>query len=163
MVNNLRTFEAFVAERYSALARTAALLLGSPTRAEALVQSALARTYLRWDRFESLSNAEAYTRTVMVRLALRWGRRLGRGPQLADAADEVASCLARLPAAPRAALVLRCYARFSEAEAARMLRRRPATIQRRTARAMASLRAAGLLASFDGSPPTVAAEDWYVR
>jgi RNA polymerase sigma-70 factor (sigma-E family) len=159
-VDDGREFEAFVQARYQAMVRTAALLLGATGQAEDLVQSALLRTYLRWDNLAQRSSAEAYTRTVMVRLALRWGRRRWRGEQptaaldvvsvddateAIDEADEVARLLGRLPATQRAVLVLRYYDQLTEAETAQVLRCRPGTVKSRTARALAALREGGLL------------------
>jgi RNA polymerase sigma factor (sigma-70 family) len=140
----------------------------------------LLRTYLRWD---ALDNAEAYTRTVMVRMALRWGRRrwrgeqptaavdggaVGDGSEQIDAADEMARCLDRLPAAQRAVLVLRFYDQLTEAEVARVLRCRPGTVKSRTARALAALRGTGLLAGPADAEPRAGdregkEEEWYVR
>ena len=162
VVDDPHEFEAFMAACYPALVRTAVLLLGGAGQAEDLVQSALLRTYLRWDSLHSPANAEAYTRTVMARLAIRWGRRRWRGEQPmaaldvvavdddsdgVDAADEAFRCLERLPAAQRAVLVLRFYEQLTEAEVARVLRCRPGTVKSRTARALAALRTGGALAS----------------
>jgi len=169
-------FEAFMAAGYPALVRTAVLLLGGAGQAEDLVQSALLRTYLRWDSLHSPANAEAYTRTVMARLAIRWGRRRWRGEQpmaaldvvavdddrdLVDDADEASRCLERLPAAQRAVLVLRYYEQLSEAEVARVLRCRPGTVKSRSARALAALRSVGALAS--PARESESEEAWRVR
>ena len=165
-----------MAAGYPALVRTAVLLLGGAGQAEDLVQSALLRTYLRWDSLHSPANAEAYTRTVMARLAIRWGRRRWRGEQpmaaldvvavdddrdLVDDADEASRCLERLPAAQRAVLVLRYYEQLSEAEVARVLRCRPGTVKSRSARALAALRSVGALAS--PARESESEEAWRVR
>ncbi len=170
-MDHQREFEAFVAARYSRLVRTAALLLGGDGQAEDLVQSALLRTYVQWDGLMAPENAEAYTRTVMARLALRWGRRRWRAEQptavldalsvdddtaIVDCADEMQRCLDRLPAAQRAVLVLRFYEQLTEVEVARALRCRPGTVKSRAARALAALRAAGVLAGANPDAPSSA-------
>jgi DNA-directed RNA polymerase specialized sigma24 family protein len=72
-----RTFEEFTAARYPALVRSAFLLVGDSGHAEDLVQSALYRTFLAWERLRAPEAAEAYTRKTMIRLAARWARRAG--------------------------------------------------------------------------------------
>lgn len=152
-------FDRFMAERYSALVRTAFLLTADRGHAEDLAQASLIRTYLAWDRLRDPANAERYTRTVMARLAIRWGRRRWRGERPAppvepepgddpntaiDNADLVLRCLATLPPPQRAVLVLRYFEQRSEAEIAAILRCSPGTVKSRTARALAALRAAGV-------------------
>lgn len=155
-------FREFVAGRYPALVRTARLLAPDPAQAEDLTQSALVRTYVRWHTLHAPGAAEAYTRTVLVRLAMRATRRRWRGelaterlPEPAgagadayvevDETDAVRRALATLPADQRAVLVLRYYAQLSEAEIAETLRCSPGTVKSRASRAIAALRAGGLL------------------
>lgn len=153
-------FPRFMAERYPALVRTAFLLTADRGHAEDLAQASLIRTYLAWDRLHDPANAERYTRTVMARLAIRWSRRRWRGERPAahlnppptqdpntavDDADLVVRCLATLPPAQRAVLVLRYFDQRSEAEIAGILRCSAGTVKSRAARALAALRAAGVL------------------
>ncbi|MBO0870502.1 MAG: SigE family RNA polymerase sigma factor [Micromonosporaceae bacterium] len=159
-------FEEFVAARYPSLVRTGYLLTGDRGHAEDLVQHALAHTYLAWNRLDEVANAEAYTRTVMVRQVVRWRRRwrsevptdplpepTGTEPTGADHASTVETAqavrraLARLPAAQRAVLVLRYFDDLSEAQIAEVLGCSPGTVKSRSSRALAALRAAGLLSS----------------
>jgi RNA polymerase sigma-70 factor (sigma-E family) len=151
-------FSDFVAARYSALARSAYLLVGDRGHAEDLVQTALIKTLAGWHRLRSPSAAEAYTRTTMVRLAGRWSRRRWRGEiptgQAIDLADadgdgdiglDVHAALATLPWGQRAVLVLRYFDDLSEAETARILRCSSGTVKSRSSRAIARLRACELL------------------
>lgn len=152
-------FERFVASRYGALVRAGYLLTGDRGLAEDLVQSALVHTLQGWKR---VRDPDAFTRTVMYRLALRWGRRRWRGEVATapadtppvetgdvtapvDDADAALRCLAVLPPAQRAVLVLRYYEQRSEAEVAALLGCSVGTVKSRSARALASLRAAGLV------------------
>jgi RNA polymerase sigma-70 factor (sigma-E family) len=154
-------FAEFVAARYSALCRSAYLLIGDRGYAEDLVQSALSKTFAAWNRLQAVGAAEAYTRTTMVRLAGRWGRRRWHGEipdadvmpaeQVGDAGDDVATAidvqvaLSKLPWAQRAALVLRFFDDLSEAQVAQTLGCSPGTVKSRVSRGLAGLRAAGVL------------------
>lgn len=158
-------FAAFMRGRYAALVRAGALLVGDAAAGEDLVQTALTKTAMRWDRLADKGAAEAYTRTTMVRLAARWGGRKWRaerptspmpetpGPDetaLADTADALAVAIARLPHQQRAVVVLRYYQGLSELETAVALGCSVGTVKSRASRALAALRAGGLLA--DASP-----------
>lgn len=152
-------FRAFVTVRYAALVRTARLLAADRAQAEDLVQSALLTTYTHWRSIHDPSAAGGYTRTVMVRLAIHGGRRKWRGevpsvvPDVSgpdvyaevDDADAARRALAKLPVDQRAVLVLRYYLQLSEAEIADVLRYSPGTVKSRASRALAALRAGGLL------------------
>ena len=153
-------FERLVATRTSALVRTAYLMTGDWQQAEDVVQTALAKTYLRWHRLRDPAAAEAYTRTVLARACTRAWRRRWRGevptldvPDVAGAdgsaaTDErvvLARALSSLPAPHRAVLVLRFYEDMSEAETARLLGCAVGTVKSRTSRALAALRDSGLV------------------
>lgn len=167
-------FEALVAERTSALVRTAYLLTGDWQLAEDLVQTSLAKTYLRWHRLREPGAAEAYTRTVLARTCTRAWRRRWRGEVptrslpdgalrdgAADADDRVvvARALAALPPNQRAVLVLRFFEDLSEAETARVLGCAVGTVKSRTARALAALRDSGLVDAPPVAARTVAMEE----
>jgi RNA polymerase sigma-70 factor (sigma-E family) len=153
-------FAAFMRGRYASLVRAGALLVGDTAAGEDLVQTALTKTAMRWDRLADKGAAEAYTRTIMVRLAARWGRRRWRGEQpvarfpdcpgpdetaRADDADALAGALARLPHQQRAVVVLRYYEQLSEQETAAALGCSVGTVKSRASRALAALRSDGLL------------------
>lgn len=153
-------FEEFVSTRYAALRRTAYLLTGDWGRAEDLVQTALAKTWLAWPRLERHGELDAYVRRVIVTSHASWWRRRWRGEQptaqlpdratgsdamaTSDLRDALRQALARLPAKQRAAVVLRHYEQLSEAEVAAVLAISIGTVKSRTSRGLAALRSAGM-------------------
>src|SRR3954453_2755712 len=91
-------FTTFVQQRGTALARTAYLIVGDQHRAEDVLQTALAETYLRWHRLREPSSAEAYVRKAIVTANAAWWRRRASGETphefvpagvLGDRCDEV--------------------------------------------------------------------------
>lgn len=152
-------FERFVLDAYPSLLRRAYLLTGDHGHAEDLVQSALTAAYVRWRR---VREPQAYLRTVMTRTAVGWGRRrwLGERPtdpvpdrvapgdvmDELDLADAVRRALMALPATQRAVVVLRYFEDCPEAEVAAILGCSVGTVKSRASRALAALRAGGLLA-----------------
>lgn len=164
MADGSEAFGAFVAARYSALVRTAFLLVGDRGSAEDLVQTALFTTFLHWGRLRAEAAAEAYTRTTLVRLAARRAARrassevvgvdafdgVGAFDQAAGDADaavavDVRRALEALPWQQRAVLVLRYFDDLSEADTARALRCSVGTVKSRANRALVALRVGGLL------------------
>jgi len=110
-------FEAFVAARGPALLRTAFLLTGDHGRAEDLVQTALGKTWPRWESIEAVSR-EGYVRKVMVTTYIAWWRRRWTAEYPSDTLPEQASwgpnvelrhdvlkALASLPKGQRAVIV----------------------------------------------------------
>src|SRR5689334_25345310 len=81
------SFEEFVHARTATFARIAYLLTGDRHDAEDLVQTAFARTAVRWDR---LTDPEAYVRRVLYTQAVSWWRilRRRRGEVLTGAPPE---------------------------------------------------------------------------
>ena len=75
-----REFEDWLAAREGALQRTAHLLTGDVHSAQDLVQTTLAKLYLRWDRVRTADNVDAYARTVLVNEFRSAWRRAGRRP-----------------------------------------------------------------------------------
>jgi RNA polymerase sigma-70 factor (sigma-E family) len=159
-MDDREAFSAFVTGSYRSLVRTAFLLVGDPGHAEDLVQSALIRTMRSWSRLRAPEAATAYTRTTLVRLAGRWRARRWHGeipsvtvpdspdadPQSATALD-VRAALATLPWEQRAVLVLRYFDDLTEADTAQVLGCSLGTVKSRANRALAALRATGLLAA----------------
>lgn len=149
------TFEEFMAARWRPLFRTAYLLVGSREQAEDLLQTALARTCVRWGSIREKQAADAYVRRAMVNLAQREWRRRGR-EVLTDAvpdaghdhlgvrADHVAlwAEVAKLPSRMRATLVLRYFEDLSVEETARELGCSTGAVKSQTHHAIARLRAA---------------------
>lgn len=71
-------FDEFVTTHSRSLLRTGWLLSGSEATAQDLVQTALMKSWPRWDRVET-AGAEAYVRRVMVSTFLTWRRRRWHG------------------------------------------------------------------------------------
>jgi RNA polymerase sigma-70 factor (sigma-E family) len=157
-------FAQFVAVRERALQRSAWLLTGDWGLAEDLVQTALARSWPRWERINRRDDPEVYVRRVMINTWRTWSRRRWRGekasPAVADAvaggdvAAEVAmrmalrDALTALTGRQRAVLVLRVYDDLPEAQVAQMLNCSVGTVKSAMSRALARLREDPRLAGF---------------
>jgi RNA polymerase sigma-70 factor (sigma-E family) len=154
-------FRAYVAARSPALLRTAYLLTGHRGDAEDLLQTALAKTYLAWDRIRDREAIDGYVRRVMVNTQTSLWRRkkvdeyaTDAVPERridADATDVLAlhdalwTALAGLPKRQRAMVVLRYYEDLTEAETADVLGVSVGTVKSTTSRALMKLRdSAGL-------------------
>ena len=157
-------FDAYVRRHGPRFSRTAFLLTGDHHLAEDLVQAALAKTALRWDRVVARGDPAPYVRTVIVRTAIAWRRRrwLGEVPTsplpetsdsehgiAVDRREQLRRALLGIPARQRAAVVLRFYEDLSVADAARVMGCSSGTVKSQTAKGLARLR--GLLE--DGSIP----------
>ncbi len=157
-------FAEFVRARGVALHRTAYLLTGDWTLAEDLLQTALAKTYLRWDRIES-ADPEAYVRRVLANTHATWWRRRWRGevpyevlPDTAaadrwadvDARAALLAALGRLPRRMRAVVVLRYHEDLSEAQVAEALGISVGTVKSQCSKALAKLRDDTTLAGLSG-------------
>ena len=153
------TFEAFVADRSTALLRTAYLLTGDRGHAEDLLQTALMRTAKHWSRAREAP--EAYARHVLVNLSRDRFRRLFRRPREAplppeadnlpapdSGYDQVAErqvmvhALAALPVRQRQVVVLRFVEDLSVEQTADLLGCTTGTVKAHTSRALAKLREA---------------------
>ena len=153
-----QAFDALVVLRSGALLRSAYLLTGDRHLAQDLVQSALARAYVRWGSLRSPAAAEAYVRRVMFTQAAsswrrKWHGEIPSSPALPDGAvptedlelrEALRQALMALPPQQRAVLVLRFYEDLSEADTAELLGCSAGTVKSRTSRGLAALRAAGL-------------------
>jgi RNA polymerase sigma-70 factor (sigma-E family) len=149
-------FAEFVENRSKSLLRSAWLLTGDAGRAEDLLQTALARTWPRWQRVNAGGNPEAYVRKVLHTTYLSWWRRRWRGEmptsEPPDAAwsddiesdyasrDAVRRALAGLTPAQRSVVVLRFVEDLSVAETAAALGCSEGTVKTHTSRALAALR-----------------------
>ncbi len=153
-------FDAFVTARGQALWRRAWLLTGDRHRAEDLVQTALAKTWNRFDRFDDVEQFEAYVRTTLFRTYLSWWRRRWtaevpgsadpgavRGSDL-DLRRDLSRALAELPRQQRAVVVLIYVEDLTQAQAAEVLGVSVGTVKSTLSRALAKLRVSPLL---DGS------------
>lgn len=165
-----REFASFVRANTSALLRTAFLLTGNAFSAEELVQDTLVRLYPKWHRVAAADVPIAYVRRSLANAFVNDRRRahsrdlvLDVLPERADSydgasvladRDEAWGLLSTLPERQRAALVLRFYHDWTDAEIAGALDCRPGTVRSLISRGLATLRqqlpaAAG--SSTDGS------------
>jgi RNA polymerase sigma-70 factor (sigma-E family) len=148
-------FRDYVNARSAALLRTAYLLTHNRADAEDLVQAALAKTYLAWDRIEDRGAVDGYVRRAMVNTQISWWRRrrVEEYPTddipeqaVADHAgdselqDTLRRAIERLPRRMRAAVVLRYYEDMTEAEIASVLGVSQGTVKSTVSRAVAKLR-----------------------
>jgi RNA polymerase sigma-70 factor (sigma-E family) len=150
------TFQEFATSRLPAVLAFAAVLTGQRATAEDIVQEVLIRAFTRWDMIGRLDQPEFYVRKMVLNEFLSSRRRswrlvpggdtvtaAGSASDLADAYAERDALLAevcRLPRRQRAVLVLRYYEDRSDAEIARLLGCRPATVRAFASRALAALR-----------------------
>jgi RNA polymerase sigma-70 factor (sigma-E family) len=147
-----QAFGDFVRAEIGTLTRTAFLLTGDRHHAEDLVQIALARVAVRWERIDEPG---AYARRVLYTQSASWWRwRRARVPEaLTSAVPDRAvtgvepelrlvlrQALARLTARQRAVLVLRYYEDRTEVETAELLGCAVGTVKSQTRHALGRLR-----------------------
>ncbi|MET8306336.1 MULTISPECIES: SigE family RNA polymerase sigma factor [unclassified Micromonospora] len=145
-------FADFVRAETAGLTRFAYLLTGDRHHAEDLVQVALARVAVRWERID---DPAAYLRRVLCTQAASWWRwRRARPPERLGAAlpertgpgDDtdlrlvLRAALDRLTVRQRAVLVLRYYEDRTETETAVLLGCRVGTVKSQTRHALGRLR-----------------------
>ncbi|HET7014053.1 MAG TPA: SigE family RNA polymerase sigma factor [Streptosporangiaceae bacterium] len=149
-------FARFVDMRQRSLLRSAWLLTGDWALAEDLVQAALARTWLRWERITRRDDPEIYVRRVLVSTWINWSRRKWRGertgmdlpdgPAPGDLEDQaiarvaVRGALGSLTSRQRAVIVLRVFDDLTEAQTARVLGCAVGTVKSTMSQALARLR-----------------------
>lgn len=158
---NEESFRAFMVSRWPSLLRTAYLLTGNHHDAEELAQTALARSYAKWDRVQRSDDVDAYVWQIMIhvnvdRLRRRKVREWVSGfipdTPVPDRTGEIhersllLEALARLPYRQRAAVTLCYFADLTHAQAAAVLGTRPSTVRSQVARALARLRQDDVLA-----------------
>ncbi|MEV6629200.1 SigE family RNA polymerase sigma factor [Actinoplanes sp. NPDC051470] len=150
------TFEEYAAARGAALLRFATLLTGDRHRAEDLVQEALAKAYLKWDRIRRTDQPDVYVRRVLVNASRAWWRRRSShevptdirpdrpGPQDTAGAvverDHMRRLIARLPPKQRTVLVLRYYEDLDDGTIAAILGCREVTVRTHAMRGLQALR-----------------------
>jgi RNA polymerase sigma-70 factor (sigma-E family) len=148
-------FHDFVVGRSRAMLAFAWMLTYDEGRAEDLLQTSLAKTWLHWGRLRHDGDPVAYVRRVMVNTATAWWRRRWRAevptevvPELpgrdeyatSDHRDALMRALASLPRRQRAVVVLRYYEGLSEVETAEALGCSVGTVKSQAARGLARLR-----------------------
>ena len=147
-------FTEYVTARWPTLVRSAVLLGCTPPEAEDLVQSALERCLLKWNRVRAAEDRDAYVHRVLVNCfrssrRRRWHGELpsaslpesSGGDQTAgvDDTDAVMRALDCLPGDQRTAVVLRYYAHLSEHQMASVLGVAAGTVKSRLSRAVKAL------------------------
>ena len=148
-------FEEYVRTRQDALLRSARRLVPDPVDAQDLLQTALARTYGRWEGIADKSLADAYLRRVMINTRTEWwrARKLEEVPteQLPDASVEdgtdqradralLIDVLSLLAPKQRSVVVLRHWEQMSTEETAAALDMSPGTVKSTLHRALTRLR-----------------------
>lgn len=149
-------FAAYMQARQPSLLRTAYLLTGDRHAAEDLVQTALAKLFLSWDRVRDRDALDGYVRRILLNehrsVWRRPWRRLERSTDVVperephqDAYDDGSraalwDAVRSLPPRQRAVVVLRYYEELGEREIADLLGIAPGTVKSQASRALATLR-----------------------
>jgi RNA polymerase sigma-70 factor (sigma-E family) len=152
------SFATYVRVRGPVLLRTARSLTANPSDAEDLLQAALTKTYLGWERIEDHQALDGYVRRALINTrASQWRKRKVdefvcetlpeplSGP-VPDAAEQQAlrdamwRAVMKLPGRQRAMLVLRYYEDLSEAQTAEVLGVSIGTVKSAVSRALGKLR-----------------------
>ncbi|UNO40856.1 SigE family RNA polymerase sigma factor [Streptomyces sp. MST-110588] len=152
------SFSSYVRDRGPVLLRTARSLTANPNDAEDLLQTALTKTYLAWERIEDHRALDGYVRRALVNTRTsQWRKRKVDeyvceeipeldpipAPDPAEAQalrDAMWRAVLRLPARQRAMVVLRYYEDLSEAQTAEVLGVSVGTVKSAVSRALAKLR-----------------------
>lgn len=152
------SFSSYVRARGPVLLRTARSLTANPSDAEDLLQTALTKTYVAWDRIEDHRALDGYVRRALVNTRTsQWRKRKVDEfacdelpePQVlpvADPADHQVlhdamwRAVMKLPDRQRAMVVLRYYEDLSEAQTAEVLGVSIGTVKSAVSRALGKLR-----------------------
>ncbi|MFE9255576.1 SigE family RNA polymerase sigma factor [Streptomyces sp. NPDC006879] len=152
------SFSSYVRARQPALMRTARSLTANPCDAEDLLQTALTKTYVAWERIEDHRALDGYVRRALLNTRTsQWRKRKvdefaceelpeGDGVPLPDPAetqvlrDAMWRAVMRLPDRQRAMVVLRYYEDLSEAQTAELLGVSVGTVKSAVSRALGKLR-----------------------
>ncbi|MER5438305.1 SigE family RNA polymerase sigma factor [Streptomyces sp. NPDC002790] len=152
------SFASYVRARQPVLLRTARSLTSNPCDAEDLLQTALAKTYVAWDRIEDHRALDGYVRRALLNTRTsQWRKRKvdefvcdelpeHREAPTGDPAEQQAlhdamwRAITKLPARQRAMVVLRYYEDLSEAQTAQVLGVSIGTVKSAVSRALGKLR-----------------------
>ncbi len=145
-----------MAERGTALLRTASLLCGARSDAEDILQTALEKAYRHWGKLSTEADPEPYVRKILVNLTISRARRwrvlrevyMPSPPEVTMPSETgtvelrgvLLDELRRLGPRQRAVLVLRYWEDLSEAETAKMLGCSVGTVKSQAARGLTRLR-----------------------
>ncbi|MDG9718531.1 SigE family RNA polymerase sigma factor [Streptomyces sp. DH24] len=153
------SFSSYVMARRPVLLRTARSLTANPSDAEDLLQTALTKTYVAWERIEDHRALDGYVRRALVNTRTsQWRKRKvdefacdelpepeplpGRDDPAEQQAlhDAMWRAIMKLPARQRAMVVLRYYEDLSEAQTAEVLGVSVGTVKSAVSRALGKLR-----------------------
>ncbi|GAA3227451.1 SigE family RNA polymerase sigma factor [Streptomyces sp. XM83C] len=153
------SFSSYVRARRPVLLRTARTLTANANDAEDLLQTALAKTYVAWERIEDHRALDGYVRRALVNTRTsQWRKRKvdefatdelpepdplpGEGDPAERQAlhDAMWRAVMKLPARQRAMVVLRYYEDLSEAQTAEVLGVSVGTVKSAVSRALGKLR-----------------------
>ncbi|MEU0068998.1 SigE family RNA polymerase sigma factor [Streptomyces sp. NPDC006332] len=153
------TFASYVKARQPVLLRTARSLTANPSDAEDLLQTALTKTYVAWERIEDHRALDGYVRRALLNTRTsQWRKRKVDEfacdelpePEPAPAGDDPAEqqalhdamwqAIMKLPARQRAMVVLRYYEDLSEVQTAEVLGVSVGTVKSAVSRALGKLR-----------------------
>lgn len=148
------SFEDFATRQVTPLLRYATVLTGDPHLAQDVVQECLLRAQQRWARISEVDAPAAYLKRMVTNEFLGWRRRRKAhaplhavdppGPDPSAHYDEREAMLQRIDKLPRkqkAAVVLRYYEGYDDAEIAETLNCSQVTVRSHISRALATLRA----------------------
>ncbi|MEC3995542.1 SigE family RNA polymerase sigma factor [Actinacidiphila sp. DG2A-62] len=155
---NTTQFTAYVRTKGPTLLRTARALTPNPSDAEDLLQTALTKTYLAWDRIDDHRAVDGYVRRTLVNTRTsQWRKRKVDEFSTDELPEPAAACqvdlteqqaqrdallraIARLPPRQRAMVVLRYYEDMSEVQTAEVLGVSVGTVKSAVSRALGKLR-----------------------
>lgn len=153
------SFSSYVRTRGPGLLRTARSLTANPCDAEDLLQTALTKTYVAWERIEDHRAVDGYVRRALINTRTsQWRKRKVDEfaceelpePEPVPAADPAEQqslrdamwrAVLRLPDRQRAMVVLRYYEDLSEVQTAAVLGVSVGTVKSAVSRALSKLRA----------------------
>ncbi|NGO78948.1 SigE family RNA polymerase sigma factor [Streptomyces sp. YC504] len=152
------SFASYVQARQPVLLRTARSLTSNPSDAEDLLQTALTKTYVAWERIEDHRALDGYVRRALLNTRTsQWRKRkvdefaCDELPEpdpvpVADPAEQQAlkdamwRAIMKLPDRQRSMVVLRYYEDLSEAQTAEVLGVSIGTVKSAVSRALGKLR-----------------------
>ncbi|MGW3955143.1 SigE family RNA polymerase sigma factor [Streptomyces sp. NPDC004752] len=153
------SFSSYVRDRQQVLLRAARSLTANPSDAEDLLQTALTKTYVAWERIEDHRALDGYVRRALLNTRTsQWRKRKVDEfvcdelpePDPAPGEDDPAErqalhdamwrAITKLPARQRAMVVLRYYEDLSEAQTAEVLGVSVGTVKSAVSRALGKLR-----------------------
>jgi RNA polymerase sigma-70 factor (sigma-E family) len=153
------SFTSYVRARQPMLLRTARSLTANPSDAEDLLQTALTKTYVAWERIEDHRALDGYVRRALLNTRTsQWRKRkvdeftcdelpepepaLGAADPAEQQAlhDAMWRAITKLPARQRAMVVLRYYEDLSEVQTAEVLGVSVGTVKSAVSRALGKLR-----------------------